>query len=49
VQQGYLSGRFAEAEITGLDGYALDGELIAADPARPLRLTHGIPMRMLRP
>lgn len=48
IQQGYLSGRFAAVEITGLDGYALDGELIAADPARVLRLSRGIEIRMQR-
>lgn len=48
IQQGFLSGRFAGVEITGLDGYALDGELIAADPQCTLRLSRGIDMRMLR-
>jgi hypothetical protein len=49
VQQGYLSGRFPAVEITGLDGYALDGEPVAADPARVVRLSAGIGMRILRP
>lgn len=49
VQQGYLSGRFPSVEITGMDGYALDGEPVAADPSRPVRLSGGIEMRVLRP
>jgi hypothetical protein len=49
VQQGYLSGRFPSVEITGMDGYALDGEPVAADPARPVRLSGGIELRVLRP
>jgi hypothetical protein len=49
LRQGYLSGRFESVEITGVDGYALDGELFAADPARPVRLSGGIQLRVLRP
>lgn len=48
-QNGYLSGRFADAEVLGLDGYALDGELFATDPARPVRFGSGIELRVLRP
>jgi hypothetical protein len=49
LRQGYLSGRFESVEVTGMDGYALDGELFAADPARPVRFSGGIPLRVLRP
>jgi hypothetical protein len=49
AQQGYLSGRFPAIEIDGMDGYALDGEPVAADPARPVRLSGGIGIRILRP
>lgn len=49
VQHGYLSGRFPSVEITGLDGYAIDGEPVAADPSRPVRLSAGFSMRVLRP
>ncbi len=49
LQQGYLSGRFAAAEVLGMSGYALDGELFATDPARPTRLCTGIELRVLRP
>jgi hypothetical protein len=46
---GYLSGRFDSAEVLGLDGYALDGELFTTDPARPVRIGSGIALRVLRP
>lgn len=46
---GYLSGRFADVEVLGLDGYALDGELFSADPSRPVRFSTGIALRVLRP
>jgi hypothetical protein len=49
LQQGYLSGRFTAVEITGMSGYALDGELFTADPGRPVRLSGGIALRVLRP
>lgn len=49
LQQGYLSGRFASAEVLGLDGYALDGELFTTDPTRPVKLSSGIELRVLRP
>jgi hypothetical protein len=48
LQQGYLSGRFPAVEIFGMDGYALDGELIPADPALPVRLSAGGSVRVLR-
>jgi hypothetical protein len=49
LEDGYLSGRFTNAEVLGLDGYALDGELFATDPARPVRFSSGIELRVLRP
>jgi hypothetical protein len=49
LQQGYLSGRFTSAEVLGLDGYALDGELFTADPTRPVTLSSGMELRVLRP
>jgi Diacylglycerol kinase catalytic domain len=49
VQQGYLSGRFPSVEISGMRGYALDGEPVTADPARAVRLSGGIELRVLRP
>jgi hypothetical protein len=49
VQQGYLSGRFPAVEIIGLDGYAIDGEPVISDPSRPVRLSGGIELRVLRP
>lgn len=45
---GFLSGRCDSAELLGVDGYALDGELFTADPAKPLRLEQGIVLRALR-
>jgi hypothetical protein len=49
LQHGYLSGRFDTVEVMGLDGYALDGELFTADPQRPVKFSHGITLRILRP
>jgi hypothetical protein len=49
LQHGYLSGRFGRAEVLGLDGYALDGELISTDPSRPVLFSAGIRLRVLRP
>jgi hypothetical protein len=49
LAHGILSGRGERAEIQGLAGYALDGELYSADPALPLVFTAGIPLRVLRP
>jgi hypothetical protein len=49
LQNGNLSGRFAQADVLGLEGYALDGELFATDPTRPVRLRAGIRLRVLRP
>jgi hypothetical protein len=46
---GYLSGRADRAELLGISGYALDGELFAADPALPLELSTGPVLRVLRP
>jgi hypothetical protein len=49
LQQGYLSGRFPAVEVLGMSGYALDGELFTTDPARPVRFSGGIELRVLRP
>ncbi len=49
LQNGHLSGRFERADVLGLEGYALDGELFATDPTRPVRLSAGIRLRVLRP
>lgn len=49
LQHGYLSGRFTHAEVLGLAGYALDGELFTTDPRRPVRLCSGPDLRVLRP
>ena len=46
---GYLSGRGERAELLGVAGYALDGETFPSDPARPLVLSPGIALRILRP
>jgi hypothetical protein len=48
-QHGYLSGRFERVEISGLASYALDGELFACDPARPVVLQGGPHVRVLLP
>jgi hypothetical protein len=49
LAHGYLSGRAARAELLGVAGYALDGEIFAADPALPLELSAGPALRVLRP
>jgi len=46
---GVLSGRGERAEVHGLASYALDGEVIAADPALPMVFTAGRALRVLRP
>jgi hypothetical protein len=46
---GFLSGRSGQAEVTGISGYALDGEIHAADPATPLQFSAGMTLRVLRP
>jgi len=46
---GVLSGRGERAELLGIDGFALDGELFSADPALPLVLAAGAALRVLRP
>ena len=46
---GYLSGRSARVEISGLDGYTLDGEEYAADPTLPVVWTAGPALRFLIP
>ena len=47
--QGYLSGRCHTVQIHGLSGYSLDGEPVDVDPQRPLRLTTGMDLNVLRP
>lgn len=49
LAHGYLSGRAARAELLGIAGYALDGEIFAADPALPLEFSTGPVLRVLRP
>ncbi len=49
VERGVLSGRGRDVQLLGVDAYALDGELFSADPARPLVLSVGRPLRVLRP
>jgi hypothetical protein len=46
---GFLSGRSERAEVQGIDGYALDGELFKADPAIALVLAAGPVLRVLCP
>ncbi|MEO6185717.1 MAG: hypothetical protein ABIP38_07915, partial [Steroidobacteraceae bacterium] len=47
--EGYLSGRFTQIDMLGMSGYALDGEMFVTDPTRPVRLTRGVELRVLRP
>jgi hypothetical protein len=49
LAHGFLSGRGMQAEVTGISGYALDGEIHAADPGLPLMLSAGMSLRVLRP
>ncbi|WPB58948.1 diacylglycerol kinase family protein [Xylophilus sp. GOD-11R] len=42
---GYLSGSFAQAEITGLHGYSLDGEAYETDPSATITLRRGANLR----
>ena len=44
-----LSGRSERVEITGLLGYALDGEEYDTDPVRPVFITAGPRLRFLLP
>jgi hypothetical protein len=46
---GVLSGRGPTAQVTGVSAYALDGELVRADPALPVVLAPGPTLRVLRP
>jgi len=46
--QGYLSGRCHTVQISGLAGYSLDGEPVDVDAQRPLRLTTGMDLNILR-
>ncbi|MCU4120789.1 diacylglycerol kinase family protein [Variovorax sp. N23] len=45
VAHGFLSGGCAQAEITGLCGYSLDGEAYDTDPARPVVIRRGPSLR----
>jgi len=49
LAHGILSGRGERGELHGVSAYALDGELVAADPATPLVFTAGVGLRVLRP
>ncbi|MEJ0100902.1 MAG: diacylglycerol kinase family protein [Pseudomonadota bacterium] len=49
LAQGFLSGRGERAELLGVAGYALDGEIFAADPAQPLVFTAGVALKVLHP
>jgi hypothetical protein len=46
---GYVSGSFARVEITGVDGYSLDGEAYDSDPQAPLILRRGVRLRFITP
>jgi hypothetical protein len=48
VEHGYLSGRFDCAQVTGLDGYSLDGEPSATPGGQQVSLGCGVPLRLLR-
>jgi hypothetical protein len=47
-QHGYLSGRFERVTITGLRSCCLDGEMFDTNPAQPVLLAAGPPVRMLQ-
>jgi hypothetical protein len=49
VSRGVLSGCSDRVELQGIAGFALDGELFSVDPALPVVLTAGRPLRVLRP
>jgi hypothetical protein len=46
ADQGYLSGRCERIRIAGLAGYVLDGERFDTDPARPVEIVAGPPLRL---
>jgi hypothetical protein len=46
---GILSGRGERAELLGISGYALDGEIFTVDPSRPVIFAAGVTLRVLRP
>ncbi len=46
-QDGYLSGRCEQIVVTGLARYTLDGEKFACDPARPVTIRIGAPLRFV--
>ena len=48
LAHGFLSGRGESAEVRGIGGYALDGEMFVADPATPISFSPGIFLRVLR-
>ncbi len=49
ADNGYLSGRCARMQVSGLGSYMLDGEAFDADPARPITLSAGPQLRFVRP
>ncbi|HMA10262.1 MAG TPA: hypothetical protein VKO83_00145, partial [Steroidobacteraceae bacterium] len=48
LEQGYLSGHCHTATLTGLSSYSLDGEPFEADPARPVQISTGHVLKVLR-
>lgn len=48
-ESGYLSGRCAQVEITGMQGYSLDGEDFDTDPALPVIIRTAAVVSLLRP
>jgi hypothetical protein len=49
LSHGYMSGRCESAEVLGMSAYSIDGESFTCDPARPVRLSAGVALRVLRP
>jgi hypothetical protein len=45
ARNGYLSGRCEQLRFLGLAGYVLDGERFDTDPARPVEIVAGPPLR----
>lgn len=45
ADEGYLSGRCERIRIAGLHGYVLDGERFDTDPAQPVQIVAGRPLR----
>ena len=48
LAHGFLSGRGESAEVQGIRGFALDGEIYPADPTAPITFSPGIELRVLR-